>query len=295
MSESILLSLIFVGLIILFGFIGTRYGVPRGILLALSIFGGAELALWWGGSLGRRLDAWTSMNRETGTFLGSIALLLLTVVVIGFVGSIVLGTETPSRWGSLFGLLLGIGNGAMLIAMALRFYFLSYSASSVNDTLVDSSISRVVWSNFDWFLLGYLATLAVLLLYNRWTRRPIVIPDPVTHRPVPRPIPPPIPKPVPTLDRRNGMVVEAPSARPGADSPRTTSGIGVATVDEDIYGPPRPASAATIAPPEPKTPAPAAAPAASLPSARHTVRFCPNCGMTLDASDRFCPDCGFTL
>jgi ribosomal protein S27AE len=32
-----------------------------------------------------------------------------------------------------------------------------------------------------------------------------------------------------------------------------------------------------------------------LPTVRNTVRFCPNCGMTLDASDRFCPDCGYTL
>jgi predicted amidophosphoribosyltransferase len=33
----------------------------------------------------------------------------------------------------------------------------------------------------------------------------------------------------------------------------------------------------------------------ALPTMRNTIRFCPNCGMTLDASDRFCPDCGYTL
>jgi hypothetical protein len=156
-------------------------------------------------------------------------------------------------------------------------------------------VSRVLWSNFDWFLLGYLAALAILLLYNRWSRRPIVIPDPVAQRPAPRSIPPPLPKLGPTLDRRNGMAVEVPSSRRRDDSPVTRTASGVSMGDEDTYGPPRPAAATTIAPPEPTSVAPDVARAASLPSARHTVRFCPNCGMTLDASDRFCPDCGFTL
>ncbi|MCO5222666.1 MAG: zinc ribbon domain-containing protein, partial [Thermomicrobiales bacterium] len=195
-----------------------------------------------------------------------------------------------SRWGASLGGLLGAANGALLIAMALRLYYLAYEGRLTSDPLDDSIVTRVLWQNFDWFVLGFLVLATLLLLYSRFNRLSLTVPDPPARSNLPRPVPPPVPR-----------VRRVEESEPLSATPVSSSRNGVqrqiseAPVDETIYAPQSARAVNPEAPTGRSTTAHAEESRAELPSARNAVRFCPNCGMTLDASDRFCPDCGYTL
>jgi hypothetical protein len=293
-SESLLLSLVFIGIIVLIGYIGAAFGVGRGFLATASILIGAEAALWWGNNLGQRLSDWIDISHETGNFVSGVLLLFLTVLLLGVLSSLVLGWGTPTRWGALLGAALGAANGALLIAMALRLYYLAYSGTLASVPLDDSIVTRVLWRNFDWFILAFIAIASVLLLYTRFARLAITVPDPVARTAYSRPIPPPVPRQDPRgiPNQSDARYTTASHSRNGASpAPHAAE-----RADDAIYAPPPstpPATQSTVV--ERTTVVEVEKTRAELPSARNTVRFCPNCGMTLDASDRFCPDCGFTL
>lgn len=294
MSESVLLSLLFIGIIVLIGYIGAAFGVARGFLATASILLGAEAALWWGSNLGERLSDALDIRPATGNFVSGVFLLYLTVLLLGVLGSVVLGWGSPTRWGALLGATLGAANGALLIAMSLRIYYLAYSGTLVSVPLDDSIVTRALWRNFDWFVLGFIAIAGALLLYTRFARIAVAMPDPVARASYPRPIPPPVPR----QEQRRGpeqadsRYTTASRSRNGAaQAPRASE-----SVDDAIYAPPQANASATHSTVVERTSVvDVEKTRAELPSARNTVRFCPNCGMTLDASDRFCPDCGFTL
>ena len=297
MSESILLSLIFAGIIALIGYIGANTGVARGFVLSAALFAGAEAALWWTDSLGRKFTDWSSLSAATGRFLAAMSLFLVVTLLLGFAGSIVLAWGTPTRWGALLGGLLGAANGALLIAMALRLYYLSYAGELTSDPLADSAVTRLLWQNFDWFLLGFVVVSIVLLLYTRFSRLQLTIPDPSARASYARPVPPPVPRVDPRARRAEDSRPDvAQPAHESSSANGVVAGAESAKIDETIYAPAR--SSSTSAAPtmvERTAVIEVQETKAQLPSARNTVRFCPNCGMTLDASDHFCPDCGYTL
>lgn len=291
MSESIVLSLIFAGIIALIGYIGANVGIGRGFVLTAAIFAGAEAALWWGDSIGRRLSDWFSVSEATGQFLAAMLLLLLVTLLLGFAGSFVLAWGTPTRWGAFLGGLLGMANGALLIAMALRLYYLAYAGQLTSDPLDDSIVTRVLWRNFDWFILGFAAISLILLLYTRFSRLQVTVPDPAARASFARPVPPPVPRPEPRIPTR---AVDTERSATSANGAAAT--VAAAVIDESVYAPPRStAREAEVVVSERPLESIVKSAQTELPSAWNTVRFCPNCGMTLDASDRFCPDCGFTL
>ncbi|MCA9859913.1 MAG: CvpA family protein, partial [Thermomicrobiales bacterium] len=156
MSESLMLSLIFVGIIALIGYIGAKLGVARGFVLTTAIFAGAEAALWWGDRSGNWISDLLGAGAATGRFVAAMTILLLSTLLLGVVASSALTWGTPSRWGASLGGLLGAANGALLIAMALRLYYLAYEGRLTSDPLDDSIVTRVLWQNFDWFVLGFL-------------------------------------------------------------------------------------------------------------------------------------------
>jgi hypothetical protein len=224
-------------------------------------------------------------------------LLLAVTLLLGIAGAIVLAWGTPTRWGALLGGFLGAANGALLIAMALRLYYLSYTGQLTSDPLADSVVTRVLWRNFDWFILGFAVISTVLLLYTRFSRLQLAIPDPSARASFARPVPPP----VPTVDAR---VRRAEDSRPSVPQQRNEStsenrkpsSSESTRIDDTIYAPSRSSSQSTGPPVVERTaPIEVQETKVQLPTARNTVRFCPNCGMTLDASDHFCPDCGYTL
>jgi hypothetical protein len=291
-SESLILSLIFVGIIVLIGFIGATFGIARGFLATASILLGAEAARWWGGSLGDRLSDAVDIRAETGRFLCGMILLALTVLLLGVGGSLVLSWGTPTHWGSTLGAALGAANGALLIAMALRFYFLAYAGTITSLPLENSIVTRVLWRNFDWFLLGFIGIASALLLYTRMARLTITVPDPSARASFSRPIPPPVPRVEPRrpLDSRRTPSSSAANSLNGASA---ASAEG--HVDDTLFAPPQPANLSQPVTVTRETMVKVEETKTELPTVRNTVRFCPNCGMTLDASDRFCPDCGYTL
>jgi hypothetical protein len=287
-----MLSLIFLGIIVLIGFIGATFGMARGFVVTASILLGTEAALWWGGNLGDRLSDAVDIRSETGHFVCGMVLLILTVLLLGIAGSLVLSWGTPTRWGAMLGIALGAANGALLIAMALRLYYLAYAGTLTSLPLDDSFVTRVLWRNFDWFLLGFIGIASVLLLYTRIVDLAITIPDPSARATYARPIPPPVPR---IEQRREREQLAAPSAN-GSSASNGTGALSTApSADDALFAPPQPAPASHSKTVERETTVTVEAIQTALPTMRNTIRFCPNCGMTLDASDRFCPDCGYTL
>lgn len=293
MSESFVLSSIFIAIIVLVGFVGASFGIGRGFAATAAILLGSEFALWWGADLGQRINRLTGMSPETSRFLGGMLLLLLTILLLGISGSVVLRWGTPTRWGALLGALLGAANGALLIGIVFRLYYMAYAGKLVTLPLDDAIVTKILWRNFDWFLLGFVVISSVLLLYTRITGLVTTIPDPANRGYSARPIPPPVVRTTPRI----------PNERPVTRKTETgysPNGYGAnrqsESIDETLYAPPHrtPATERSTPSDRPNTTA-VREPRTELPSARNTVRFCPNCGMTLDASDRFCPDCGFTL
>ncbi len=293
MSESLVLSSLFIGIIVLIGFIGASIGIARGFVGTAAILLGAELAIWWGDDLGDRASDLVRISEDTGHFLGSVLILLLTVVLLGMVGSAVLAWGTPTRWGAFLGAALGAANGALLIAIALRFYYLAYTGTLTSLPLEDSIVTRILWRSYDWYLLGFVAIAVLLLGYTRLAGLPVSVPDPVSRVSFPRPIPPPMPRPDYRARTDRPMDDRLYSERmPNGASTLETSGPS----DEAAYalGPtdaadPRADGGSRVSQTALHPQSTESA------TARNTVRFCPNCGMTLDASDRFCPDCGYTL
>ncbi len=296
MSESILLSLIFAGIIALIGYIGANVGVARGFVLSAAVLVGAECALWWSDSIGLRITDWFSFSAATGRFLAAMILLFAVTLLLGFAGSIVLAWGTPTRWGASMGGLLGAANGALLIAMALRLYYLSYAGQLTSDPLADSAVTRLLWRNFDWFILGFAIVATVLLLYTRFSRLQLAIPDPSARASFARPVPPPVPR----ADIRERLLDDSRSNVPQQANQSAGVNGTVATsestrIDDTIYAPARSSSSGAGPTVVERTVVEVHETKIQLPTARNTVRFCPNCGMTLDASDHFCPDCGYTL
>jgi zinc-ribbon domain len=292
-SESIVLSLIFAGIIALIGYIGATVGIARGFVLSAAIFAGSEAALWWGADIGRRLSDWFSVSGPTGQFLAAMFLLLIVSLLLGFSGSLVLAWGTPTRWGALLGALLGAANGALLIAMALRLYYLSYAGQLTSDPLDESVVTRILWRNFDWFILGFAFGAAILMLYTRFSRLQVTVPDPSSRISLSRPVPPPIPRTDQSVRRiEQSRLLDAQLANAASEANGAGANVASPGFDDTIYAPLR---TSNPLPSERTTVVDVREPKVELPSARNTVRFCPNCGMTLDASDRFCPDCGYTL
>ena len=76
-----------------------------------SILAGAELGLWWGDRIGRRLSDWLRMTDDTGRFLGAMFCLLLCVALVGVAGSLVvtwLSVSGPASGGGLNPWSLGV-------------------------------------------------------------------------------------------------------------------------------------------------------------------------------------------
>lgn len=294
MSESLVLSSIFVGIIVLIGYIGSSFGVARGFVATAAIFCGSELALWWADDLGDRISNLVGSSTESTRFLGGMFLMVATLLLLGVSSSRIFRSGAPTRWGAFLGATLGAANGALLIALSLRLYYMTYSNKITSVPLDDSIVTRVLWRNFDWFLAGFTIVGSALLLYTRYLHLPMAIPEPTVRSGFTKPIPPPVAGPISGL-RREHFELDTTNTHPSQNG--AAAMISDEPIDETVYAPPRHAAVAENRSTSERESigGTARGRATDAAPARPAVRYCPNCGMTLDPSDHFCPDCGLTL
>ena len=110
-------------LIVWMGFVGFRRDLRRGMLALAGTLLGAIMVGFWGDRWGQSLaDRFVGGEPQRLTFIVSSLIFLFCAVVIGYGGGLLLGPRerTPFQR-RLVGALLGILNGALIVAYLLRF------------------------------------------------------------------------------------------------------------------------------------------------------------------------------
>jgi hypothetical protein len=109
-------------LLALLGYVGFRRDLRRGVMALAGTLLGAILVGFWGDAWGQFLTVRLGGSPQRMTFIASSLGFLLTVLVIGYGGGLLLGPRErapfPRR---LAAALLGILNGALVTAYLLRF------------------------------------------------------------------------------------------------------------------------------------------------------------------------------
>ena len=111
-----------IALLALLGYVGFRRDLRRGVMALAGTLLGAILVGFWGDTWGQSLAVRLGGSPQRMTFVASSVGFLLTVLIIGYGGGLLLGSQErapfPRR---LAAALLGILNGALVTAYLLRF------------------------------------------------------------------------------------------------------------------------------------------------------------------------------
>lgn len=163
-------------LIVLMGIIGTLQGGRRAAVVSASIILGAFLGYYWG-------PRWTADTAAifTGVDAGwqqlilSYAVLILSVLVLGYGLGTYVAAEPITGGGRTWGLVLGIANGAALAGWLLFYVYTALDRSQASSPLYQNSVSAgfmvlALWSPVGLALLGALAALIA-----PFRRRPVVV------------------------------------------------------------------------------------------------------------------------
>jgi hypothetical protein len=316
MSEAFVLDLLFFAILALVSMVGLVRGPGRMLMLAAGILLGAEIGLWWGDDWGARIADLIDIRVETGVFVCSMIALLVTAFVSGHLSGSVFGVDAPSSVAKLTGLALGAVNGTLMIAMALRFFYVSYENRLVSDPLDDTVAARILWRQFDWYLLTIAGVIAAteLMVHVIWGRIPFTEGLQTTVSPrgdwsaparanVQAPgtggIPSDRSRRLPQPLSGNGLswdesfvTKSVPISGTAQEIRLEDSPIGPSSIGPESTGQSPDAESLTLGGVERQRPGSASV---ASDSAARRIKFCRNCGMALNESDRFCPDCGFHL
>jgi hypothetical protein len=150
-------------LLALLGYVGFRRDLRRGVMALAGTLLGAILVGFWGESWGQSLVARLGGSPQRMTFLASSLGFVLTVLVIGYGGGLMLGPNErlpfPRR---LAAVLLGILNGALITAYLLRFGTLA--DASFSEEVQALTPAQVLHDGLPLLFLGVAGIAAVLVL-----------------------------------------------------------------------------------------------------------------------------------
>jgi hypothetical protein len=111
-----------VALMALLGYVGFRRDLRRGVMALAGTLLGAILVGFWGDSWGQLLVARLGGDPQRMTFIASCLGFLLTVLIVGYGGGVLLETKERAPFPRRLAVaLLGILNGALVAAYLLRF------------------------------------------------------------------------------------------------------------------------------------------------------------------------------
>jgi uncharacterized membrane protein required for colicin V production len=149
-------------LIILMGFVGFRRDLRRGVMtLAGTLMGAIMVGFWsdrWGQSLADRLG---STDPQRLTFIVSSLIFLFCALIVGYGGGTLLGPKERAPFQRrLIGGLLGLLDGALVVAYLLR--FAAESDGSLRELVQDWLPARLLLDGLP--LLFLIVTLGIGLL-----------------------------------------------------------------------------------------------------------------------------------
>jgi hypothetical protein len=150
-------------LMALLGYIGFRRDLRRGVMALAGTLLGAILVGFWGDSWGQSLADRLGGDPQRMIFIASCLGFLLTVLIVGYGGGLLLGPKErapfPRR---LAAALLGILNGALIAAYLLRFGALA--DAGFYEEVQAWAPSRVLHDGLPLLFLGVAGVAAVLVL-----------------------------------------------------------------------------------------------------------------------------------
>jgi hypothetical protein len=147
----------------LLGYVGFRRDLRRGVMALAGTLLGAILVGFWGDSWGQSLATRLGGSPQRMAFVASSLGFVLTVLIIGYGGGLLLGSQErapfPRR---LAAALLGILNGALVAAYLLRFGTLADAGFS--EEVQAWAPARVLHDGLPLLFLGVAGVAAALVL-----------------------------------------------------------------------------------------------------------------------------------
>jgi uncharacterized membrane protein required for colicin V production len=313
MSESLVLDILFAAIIVLVALVGLVRGPARMLMFGATIFVAAELSLWWGDNWGNWIANRVDVREETAVFVCSAIPFLVVALLLGQMIGSVFGADAQTSAAKAAGLILGLINGALLIAMSLRFFYISYENRLASDPLDDTVAAHILWRQFDWFILAVCCAIAALVIAahlladrvsfaaatpasarDEWQSRfgttggrPVSL-ESRAIKGVPRSA---------LLFSDNGLnwdmsfAAESVAVAKSAESRSHSASSGSSVVDQV----PTAELTRIEGMKDSGESYQSEGSSGAVDAAARRIKFCRNCGMALDESDRFCPDCGFHL
>jgi colicin V production protein len=153
-----------VALMLLFGYVGFRRDLRRGVMSLSGTLLGAILADFWAAPWGQSLAGrFVGGDSQRLTYIVSCLIFLFSVLVIGYGGGLLLGAKervaVPRR---VAGALLGVLNGALVAAYLLRFG--AASDAGARELIQAWLPARILHDGLPLLFLGVTAGVALLVL-----------------------------------------------------------------------------------------------------------------------------------
>ncbi len=126
--------------VLLFVPFGVRRGVAKEAMVSASILLGALLAVRFAENWASNVSSLTGLDLPNSTFLTSLALLLGTLILLGYGGGIALGPTRPGMLSRLTGGLLAAVNGVFLLSTVLSWIERDLQATAPLDEGIVSTI-----------------------------------------------------------------------------------------------------------------------------------------------------------
>lgn len=259
-------------------------GVAKELFISASLLLGYVLTLEWAARWGKWIGNRTSLDTAEGQFAAIVGTLLLATFLIGYLGCNAAGlppADLPGRFG---GLILGAANALFAIAILIMRSQQLVLDTGQRNTLADTRVGEWLSRNFDWLMLGILASSMLVLLVALFGRRRRFAIVSVVG-------PPP--------SGSSGFKIrrEAPLA-PEAEK---IAGSGSFGGWPDTTGMAHTVPLTRVGDPSKYTDRPAPVQPRSeeiqiaFPPSQPEVIRCVSCGERITESDRFCPRCGRLL
>ncbi len=167
---SLVITIIIAGALALLALLGAWRGVQRGALALGATLLGVALSDLWGARLGEWLVTQFEAESAGATGMMSALLLLITALIGGYGGGILL-TRAPkiAHWSKrMSGAILGLLNATIVVGYLLR--FASESNPNTADLIANSQAAQVIHDGIPGFFLAAVSTITLFLIGTQIAR-----------------------------------------------------------------------------------------------------------------------------
>lgn len=165
MFQSILLDGLIVLIVLMLVAIGYHRGGMRELCTAVGILFGSRLADAWAGRWGNWLTDQVDISEGSARFIVWVTVVAIATVICGY-GTSLAFFSRPGPGGRLYGALLGVLNGIVLISFVLDAMRRYLHDGALPEVVEKSHVARVMVEQFGWILLGIAAVIVLATAFG---------------------------------------------------------------------------------------------------------------------------------